>query len=98
MAVDPAGRAHHDGSDAAVVLVDITKIDWRAPQVALLPQLHPVTYWQKRLLDKSLKKPQRRWPSVRLSVQVLLPLLVQAQCNKAQTLVLALMMKLSKNL
>ncbi len=26
------------GSDAAVVLVDITKIDWRAPTVALLPQ------------------------------------------------------------
>jgi len=26
------------GSDAAVVLVDITKIDWRAPQVELLPQ------------------------------------------------------------
>jgi sulfate adenylyltransferase subunit 1 len=26
------------GSDAAVVLVDITKIDWRAPQVPLLPQ------------------------------------------------------------
>ena len=26
------------GSDAAVVLVDLTKIDWRAPQVALLPQ------------------------------------------------------------
>ena len=26
------------GSDAAVVLVDITKIDWRAPVVALLPQ------------------------------------------------------------
>jgi sulfate adenylyltransferase subunit 1 len=26
------------GSDAAVVLVDITKIDWRAPHVALLPQ------------------------------------------------------------
>jgi sulfate adenylyltransferase subunit 1 len=26
------------GSDAAVVLVDVTKIDWRAPVVALLPQ------------------------------------------------------------
>jgi len=26
------------GSDAAVVLVDLTKIDWRAPVVALLPQ------------------------------------------------------------
>jgi sulfate adenylyltransferase subunit 1 len=26
------------GSDAAVVLVDITKVDWRAPDVALLPQ------------------------------------------------------------
>jgi sulfate adenylyltransferase subunit 1 len=26
------------GSDAAVVLVDITKIDWQAPQVQLLPQ------------------------------------------------------------
>src|SRR5262245_10027171 len=26
------------GSDAAVVLVDITKIDWRAPTVELLPQ------------------------------------------------------------
>ena len=37
------------GSDAAVVLVDLTKIDWRAPVVALLPQtrrhalLAPVT-------------------------------------------------------
>jgi sulfate adenylyltransferase subunit 1 len=26
------------GSDAAVVLVDLTKIDWRAPKVSLLPQ------------------------------------------------------------
>jgi sulfate adenylyltransferase subunit 1 len=26
------------GSDAAVVLVDLTKIDWRAPEVQLLPQ------------------------------------------------------------